>query len=199
MHPNTSSHLLFIISTSPSISAKIGGISFTPETFPRKKFRKIFYINQSFGADFFLYFRCEKLWGLNTLAAPQMGGGVPFCMLPGCSPAAPFLSPIVANFQPIGVNFRQKKGQRLIFIWSVLSYPRKTGDRKEQKPNIFLKCGCKVGAGCVSIGALFVRLFGVHWAQVVQGAGASGVLRCVFRPFVPAFRPFACFARGASA
>ena len=55
------SHLLFIISTSPSISAKIGGFSFTPETFPRKNFWKIFYINQSFGADFFLYFRCEKL------------------------------------------------------------------------------------------------------------------------------------------
>lgn len=28
---------------------------------------------------------------------------------------------------------------------------------------------------------------GVHWVQVVQGAGASGVLRCVFRPFLPAF------------
>ena len=33
--------------------------------------------------------------------------------------------------------------------------------------------------------------------QVVQGAGASGVLRCVFRPFIPAFRPLSCFALGA--
>ena len=30
---------------------------------------------------------------------------------------------------------------------------------------------------------------GVHWVQVVQGAGASGVLRCVFRPFVLPFVP----------
>lgn len=40
-------------------------------------------------------------------------------------------------------------------------------------------------------GAAFVLFCGgggrVHWWQVVQGAGASGVLRCVFRPFVPAF------------
>ena len=35
---------------------------------------------------------------------------------------------------------------------------------------------------------------GVHWVQVVQGAGAFGVLRCVFPAFVPAFRAFAAFA-----
>ena len=37
-------------------------------------------------------------------------------------------------------------------------------------------------------------LWRVHWWQVVQGARASGVLRCVFRPFIPAFRPFVAFA-----
>ena len=40
-------------------------------------------------------------------------------------------------------------------------------------------------------------LWRVHWVQVVQGARASGVLRCVFRPFIPAFCPLACFALGA--
>ena len=35
---------------------------------------------------------------------------------------------------------------------------------------------------------------GVHWVQAVHGAGASGVLRCVFRPFLPAFSPFAASA-----
>ena len=30
--------------------------------------------------------------------------------------------------------------------------------------------------------------------QEVHGAGVSGVLRCVFRPFVPAFCPLCCFA-----
>ena len=34
----------------------------------------------------------------------------------------------------------------------------------------------------------------VHWWQVVQGARASGVLRCVFRPFIPACRSFVAFA-----
>ena len=29
---------------------------------------------------------------------------------------------------------------------------------------------------------------GVHWVQVVQGARASGVLRCVFRSFCPLSR-----------
>ena len=40
-------------------------------------------------------------------------------------------------------------------------------------------------------GAAFILFCGgggrVHWVQVVQGAGASGVLRCVFRPFFGAF------------
>ena len=34
---------------------------------------------------------------------------------------------------------------------------------------------------------------GVHWVQVVQGAGASGVLRCV-PSLCPAFCAFAAFA-----
>ena len=83
-------HPIFHILAPPRpLSTRLGAFS-SPKHFPRKNFRKIFYINQSFGADFFLYFRCEKLcflganfflllwceklWGLNTLSAPQMGG-----------------------------------------------------------------------------------------------------------------------------
>lgn len=124
-------HLLFIISTSPSISAKIGGISFTPETFPRKNFRKIFYINQSFGADFFLYFRCEKLcfsWGelfstfmarkimgmKGTCRSANRGGGVPsfmpFLHMAGASvPPAFILSS--RQFSAYRGKFSAKKGK----------------------------------------------------------------------------------------
>ena len=37
-----------------------------------------------------------------------------------------------------------KKGQKLIFICSVLSHPRDFGDNKGQKPNIFLEGGAGV-------------------------------------------------------
>ena len=37
----------------------------------------------------------------------------------------------------------------------LLSYLGIFGDRKGQKPNIFLKCGCKVGAGCGAGGLPF--------------------------------------------
>lgn len=37
----------------------------------------------------------------------------------------------------------------------------------------------------------------VHWVQAVQGAGASGVLRGVFRGFLPAFCPLCRFCFGA--
>ena len=62
--------------------------------------------------------------------------------------------------------------------------------RKGKNKNLFYFRGFR--------GAAFILFCGgggrVHWVQVVQGAGASGVLRCVFRPFVPAFCPFAAFA-----
>ena len=112
LHPNTSSHLLFIISTSPSISAKIGGISFTPETFPRKNFRKIFYINQSFGANFFLLFWCEKLWGLKALGAPQMGGGCPFLYAPHIAYGVLFHPPFLPSFLPSSWQISNQSGQK---------------------------------------------------------------------------------------
>ena len=62
-------------------------------------------------------------------------------------------APNVADYQPEqGETLRKqgKTGQKLIFICSVLSHPRKIGDNKRQKTNIFLKRGCKVCAGCGS-------------------------------------------------
>ena len=48
-----------------------------------------------------------------------------------------------------------ERGQKLIFICSVLSNPRNFGDNKRQKPNIFLKSGCsKGGAGGRLLGCL---------------------------------------------
>ena len=43
-----------------------------------------------------------------------------------------------------------KTGQNQIFVYLLLSHLGDLGDRKGQKPKIFLKCGCKVGAGCGS-------------------------------------------------
>ena len=39
--------------------------------------------------------------------------------------------------------------------------------------------------------------FGVSAGAGGAGCRASGVLRCVFRPFIPAFCPLSCFALGA--
>ena len=68
---------LFLILASRPLSTRLGAF-FSPKHFPAKFFRNFF---QSCQGDFFLYFWCEKLWGLKALGAPQIGGGIPFCML----------------------------------------------------------------------------------------------------------------------
>ena len=50
------------------------------------------------------------------------------------------------------------------------------------------------GVVCAFRGGVLPALRCAHLVQVVQGAGASGVLRCAFRPFIPAFRSLSCFA-----
>ena len=80
-------------------------------------------------------------------------------------------------------------GQKLIFICSVLSNLGDLRDRKGQKPNIFLKCGCKVGAGCGSA----CLHFGVS-----TGAGGQAFGGCPLLSWrVPSFCPFLCLALGA--
>lgn len=50
----------------------------------------------------------------------------------------------------------------------ILSHPRKFGDRNSENTNIFLKCGCKVGAGCGSACLL---------SSCPLGAGGAGFRR----------------------
>ena len=47
---------------------------------------------------------------------------------------------------------------------------------------MWVQCGCRLWGRLWAFVPAFYR---AHSVQVVQGAGASGVLRCVFRPFVP--------------
>ena len=65
----------------------------------------------------------------------------------GCSSCS-----MLPSWQISGQSGRKwaKTGQKQRFICLFLSHLGKIGDNKRQKPNIFLKCGCKVGAGCGS-------------------------------------------------
>lgn len=109
------------------------------------------------------------------------------------SPPA-FHASIVANFRTIRAK-GAKTGQKQTFIWLVLSHPRKIGDNKRQKPNIFLKCGCKVGAGCGSACLPFCVSTGGRWSGSLCyfvdvskiGQNTAGC---------SAFCPFATFACG---
>ena len=79
-----------------------------------------------------------------------------------------------------------KKGQKLIFICSVLSYPRIFGDSKRQKLNIFLKVGAICGAGCGSACPPFGMSAGV-------GLQASGPEECRLWSSGRVLPPFARF------
>ena len=108
------------------------------------------------------------------------GGGCPFLYAPWMLPGFPFPAPLVANFQPIGANFQQKRAKINYFlgVFGVFSGFWETENGKSEIYFYFeglqgFRCGSLWGGG------------GVHWVQVVQGAGASGVLSwCVFRAFV---------------
>ena len=73
----------------------------------------------------------------------------------------PFPAFIVANFQ----TNRAKRGKSEFFFGGRLCFLGKIGDSNGQKPNIFLKCGCKWCMLC--------RLFGVS-----TGAGFRGCRTC---------------------
>lgn len=74
----------------------------------------------------------------------------------------------------------------------LLSYLGKIGDRKRQKPKIFLKCGCKVGAGCGSA----CLPFGVSACVGVQALDAI-LLTLAKMDGIPSFCPLSRFALGA--
>ena len=87
-----------------------------------------------------------------------------------------------------------KRGQKLIFICSVLSYPRNFGDNERQKAKNIFESGCKVSAGCgsawlpfgVSTGAEVFRL-----SMLQDLPELALVLWCAFPAFYPLYG-FAC-------
>lgn len=64
-----------------------------------------------------------------------------------------------------------KKWQKLDFICSLWCFLGILGDQKGRNTNIFLKYGCKVGAGLGAGGAFRACFHRAHLVQVVQGAG----------------------------
>ena len=111
-------------------------------------------------------------------------GGCPFLHAPhiaraficSCSIVCRLSCSIVAYFQPE----QGETWQKLDFICSFLSNPRNFGDRKRQKPNIFLKRGRKVGAGCGSA----CLTFGVSTGAGVPASGVVPSFRGVSAPLV---------------
>ena len=123
-------------------------------------------------------------------------GGCPFLYAPWLRlSSSPFLLPSWQIFSPSGQIFG-KKGQKLIFICSILSYPRIFGDNKRQKPNIFLKCGCKVGAGLGLLGC-FHRVHLVQACRLSRDSGPEGSCPLSSGRVFPAFWSLCCFAFGA--
>ena len=183
-------HPIFRILAPRPLSSRLGAF-LSPETFPRKNFRKIFYINQSFGANFFLLLWREKLWGLNTLFAPRMGGGIPFCMLPGCSLASPFLLHLWQIFRQSGQN--RAKVRFYLVCFGVFSgfWETKNGKSKYifgfeglQGLPVWL---CIWGGG------------GVHWVQVVRLSGlpvSCGVCSVLLSLCRLSFRFLSCISLG---
>ena len=128
--------------------------------------------------------------GVETLDSPAIGGGVPFCMLLGCSPGAPqvlpecsfpppFPAPIVANFQAIGAHFRQKgaKVRFSLVCFGVFSGKSETENGKNKDIFYFR-------AFVVLLSSSFVVAVA---CPPIAGGQAFGLVLCfrgVFRPFV---------------
>ena len=84
-----------------------------------------------------------------VFCSPNGGGGVICCPLSIYQPA--YINSGTLRSPPALCKVERASkvgeiGQKLIFICSVLSNLGKIGDNKRQNTNIFLKCGCKVGA-----------------------------------------------------
>ena len=117
--------------------------------------------------------------GVEGTCRSANGGGVPFLYalyIPNRRPLSSSLpAPSWQIFRQSGQIFG-KNGQKLDFICSLWCFLGKIGDQKGQKPNIFLKCGCKVGAGCGSVCLTFGVSTGCRLASV---RGLSSLSWCV--------------------
>lgn len=110
------------------------------------------------GRTFFYFFGAKNYGGKGRFSLPKWGG-VLFCMLSIIarslySNGTPLLAAISSFLRHTTRTkrhrIRSKSGKSEFFFGVLLSHLGKIGDRKGRNVNIFLKSGCKVGAGCGS-------------------------------------------------
>ena len=77
-----------------------------------------------------------------------------------------------------------------------MSYLGKIGDRNSRNAKIFLKCGCKVGAGLGLVVCLLACPFGVC-VRLFEDSGPTEMPALVLWWCVPCFYPLCCSACGA--
>lgn len=120
------------------------------------------------------------------------GGGVPSFMLFLHIAGHPLsASPSILSGSH-SVQKGSKRGKSKCFFGGCLVFSRENRRPKTAKFKIYL-----IFEDCRASGvALSLWRWSCPLGAGVQGAGASGVLRCVFRAFLPAFCPLSCFARG---
>ena len=121
----------------------------SPETFSCKFFPKFFLI---LPRRLFAVFLVRKIMGVEgTCRSPNRGGGVPFCRL-SLYTNRHTLTQGTSSFlrhskRTKGHQNRAKQGKSKHLFGALWCFLGIFGDRKRQNTKIFLKCGCKVGAG----------------------------------------------------
>ena len=142
--------ILSYFSTPCPLSSRLGAFSFPRDIFPQI-FSEIF--SNLAKATFCWIFGAKNYGGRRHLSLPKWGGVSLFVgslyIVTGFYPLRHSRSPPSLHKDKKASN-QVKKGQKWNFSWLFLSTPRNFGDNERQKPNIFLKRGFKVGAGCGS-------------------------------------------------
>ena len=121
--------------------------------------------------------------GVEGTCRSANGGGVPLCRLPyiaGLLPCIPSSSSCPCSHRGKFSAIRGKIGRKLDFLWCALVFSRENRRQQRAKFKIYLRFeGCRASGVALSLGRWWCPL-GAGGA----GSRASGVLRCVFRPFV---------------
>ena len=116
------------------------------------------------------------------------------CLPESCLPESSSLPPSWQIFKQSGQN-RAKQGKNKFLFGGRWCFLGKIGDKKGRNLNIFLKSGCKVGAGCGSA----CLLFGVSTGPEVGRASRLQDLpevALVLWLCVPCLCPLCCFVCG---
>ena len=179
--------LIFHILAPRPLSSRLGAF-FYPKHSPVKIFRKFF---QPKVGELFSIFMARKIMGVKGSCRSANRGGCPLLYALYISNRLSFASASWLR-QPSqgqkGIESGQKVAKVNIYLLGFVS-PREFRRQQTAKFKIYLNFE---GAGA-SVVALSLGQWWCLLVQVVQGAGASGVLRCVFRPFLPAFALFPAF------